>query len=352
MEGLEFEELRFEADGKSILRGVSGRVAMGETLALLGPSGCGKTTLLRLVSGLEAPTSGEVRFDGERVTNLPAHRREFGMMFQDHALFPHMDCGGNIEFGLKRAGWERSRRATRVRDLLELVDLKGFEKRSIDKLSGGERQRIALARALAPEPRLLMLDEPLASLDKGLRERLVVELRTILDRLGLPAIYVTHDQGEAFAIADRIAIMRTGTIVREGRAEEIWDDPQTEFVARFLGMDNIVAGVRDRAGWVETGFGRFGPVKGEPGSVTLLLRAGTDQPVRNASAENVASGQVETVRFRGDETSVTVVNGTERLEFLMPSRGDTPKTGERVGFVVDGVQELALTPDFAGEGSV
>ncbi|MGE3077329.1 MAG: ABC transporter ATP-binding protein [Dehalococcoidia bacterium] len=356
MDGLEFEGLRFEADGKSILRGVSGHVAKGETLALLGPSGCGKTTLLRMVAGLEAASGGDIRFDGESVRNVPAHRRGFGMMFQDHALFPHMDCAGNIEFGLKRAGWEKSRRAERVAELLALVDLRGFEKRSIEKLSGGERQRIALARALAPEPRLLMLDEPLASLDRGLRERLVVELRGILQRLGLPAIYVTHDQAEAFAIADRIAIMNAGEIVRVGMARDIWDDPKTVFVARFLGMDNIVTGERDGAGWVETAFGKFGPVESESGEVTLLLRAGVRDRMSTEPTENVAFGEVESVGFRGDTTSVVLRSGNERLEFLMPGGNEAPEPRERVGFTVDAVQELALTPgpspDFTGEGSL
>ncbi len=278
-------------------------------------------------------------FDGESVAHLPAHRRGFGMMFQDHALFPHMDCEGNIEFGLKRAGWAKSRRAARVHELLELVDLRGFEHRSIDKLSGGERQRIALARALAPNPRLLMLDEPLASLDRGLRERLVLELREILSRLGLPAIYVTHDQGEAFAIADRIAIMNSGEIVRVGTAREIWEEPGTVFVSRFLGMDNIVRGERDEAGWVETAFGTFGPVAGEPGTVTLLLRGDGGQGAELGQA-NVATAAVETVRFRGDETSVTLANGTERLEFAVPSRGPFPTVGERASFSISGIQEL------------
>lgn len=340
MDGLEFNALRFEPGGKQILRGVSGHVERGETVALLGPSGCGKTTLLRVIAGLEAASAGDVRFDGERVTHLPAHQRGFGMMFQDHALFPHMDCAGNIEFGLRRAGWDKPKRAARVAELLEMLDLVGFEHRRIDKLSGGERQRIALARALAPEPKLLMLDEPLASLDRRLRERLVLELREILGRLGLPAIYVTHDQAEAFAIADRIAIMNAGEFARVATAQEIWNDPQTAFVARFLGMDNIVEGVRDEDGWVETGFGRFGPVAGAVGKVTLLLRGEGAQIISDESRANVAQGVVEASRFRGDETSVTLAAGTERLEFAVASRGEVPVTGERRAFTVSQVQEL------------
>lgn len=340
MSGLEFDGVQFAVDGHVILRDVSGRVEPRETLALLGPSGCGKTTLLRVIAGLERPTGGTVSFDGVDVTTLPAHQRGFGMMFQDHALFPHLDVAGNIEFGLKRSGWASEQRAARVHELLGMVDLAGFGPRRIDNLSGGERQRVALARALAPKPKLLMLDEPLASLDRGLRERLVLELRGILHDLGLPAIYVTHDQAEAFAISDRVAIMRAGEIVRVGPAPGLWGEPRTAFVARFLGMENIIAGTRDRDGWVRTGFGRFGPLGGPAGEVTLLLRAEGARLVPGTGA-NVAEGIVATSLFRGDSLAVTLAAGLERVEFAIPNGEAPPEVGSVGRFSVARAQELS-----------
>ncbi len=339
MSGLEFDGVQFAVDGHVILRDVSGRVEPGETLALLGPSGCGKTTLLRVIAGLETPTGGTVSFDGVDVTAIPAHRRGFGMMFQDHALFPHLDVAGNIEFGLKRSGWASERRTARVHELLGMVDLAGFGLRRIDNLSGGERQRVALARALAPQPKLLMLDEPLASLDRGLRERLVLELRGILQELGLPAIYVTHDQAEAFAISDRVAIMRAGEIVRVGSAAELWAEPRTAFVARFLGMENIVAGDRDGDGWVATSFGRFGPIAGPAGPMRLLLRAEGARLVPEPGA-HVAEGVVSSSLFRGDSLALTLVAGSERVEFSVPNGEASPEVGGVARFSVARVQEL------------
>ncbi|HMO53490.1 MAG TPA: ABC transporter ATP-binding protein, partial [Tepidiformaceae bacterium] len=246
--GLEVQDVRWAAGSKEILRGVSLAVPPGETVALLGPSGCGKTTLLRVIAGLEQPNTGMVLIDGKDVTRLPPHRRGFGLMFQEHALFPHMNVRRNIEFGLRQMAVPARRRGERVEELLASVGLVGFGERTLEGLSGGERQRVALARTLAPSPRLLMLDEPLGSLDRGLRERLVIEVRDILDHLDIPALYVTHDQFEAFAIADRLAIMRGGRIVRDGTPADVFAEPRTEFVARFLGMENLVRGHRNSGG--------------------------------------------------------------------------------------------------------
>lgn len=267
--GLELRGIVAGAGETPILHGVSLRVRPGETVALLGPSGCGKTTLLRVIAGLHPPAEGSVVCDGEDVTRVPPHRRGFGLMFQDHALFPHLDVAGNVGFGLRGEGWNRRHRDARVHELLEAVGLAGFGARPIAGLSGGERQRVALARTLAPAPRLLMLDEPLGSLDRSLREALVVELRDVLARLDIPAVYVTHDQFEAFAIASRVALMRAGRLERDGPPAEIYDDPQTEFVARFLGLDNIVEGRRVEGGLVEAAGGRF--ASGDPGGPAPLL---------------------------------------------------------------------------------
>jgi len=194
------------------LRDVSLRVERGEILCLLGPSGCGKTTLLRIIAGLETDFQGKISFDGQDLRQVPVHERGFGLMFQDFALFPHMSVEDNVAYGLKRHRVAKSERQKQVQSMLQRVGLAGFNRRDVASLSGGQKQRVALARSLAPGPRFLMLDEPLGSLDALLRDRLAVELRQIIKADGLNAIYVTHDHQEAYAIADRIAVMSAGTI--------------------------------------------------------------------------------------------------------------------------------------------
>jgi ABC-type Fe3+/spermidine/putrescine transport system ATPase subunit len=215
-----------------VLRETSLSVAEGEIVTVLGPSGSGKTTLLRAVAGLVEIQSGDITWNGESILGLPSHLRRFGLMFQGYALFPHLDVGGNVSFGLRMAGQDNI--ADEVRIALEWVDLDGFEDRPIDSLSGGEKQRVALARTLAPKPRLVMLDEPLGALDRNLRQRLVVDTRRILDERGVTAVIVTHDRDEASALADRLAIMREGSIVQTGPIDEILADPVDEWVAEFL----------------------------------------------------------------------------------------------------------------------
>jgi thiamine transport system ATP-binding protein len=214
--------------------GVDLTVEKGSTVCVLGPSGCGKSTLLRVVTGLVRPDAGRVCWDSEDITGVPTHRRGFGLMFQDHALFPHRDVAANVGFGLRMQGRSRGDIAARVDELLELVGLAGYGRRAVDELSGGEQQRVALARALAPEPRMLLLDEPLGSLDRVLRDRLLDELPSLFDRLGTTVLYVTHDQDEARAIADRVAVMRAGRIAQVGTPAEVWEHPADEFVAEFV----------------------------------------------------------------------------------------------------------------------
>jgi ABC-type Fe3+/spermidine/putrescine transport system ATPase subunit len=202
---------------------------------VLGPSGSGKSTLLRAIAGLVEIESGTITWEGEDVTGLPTHKRWFGLMFQGYALFPHLDVAGNVGFGLRMMGLPPAQIAERVGRALDLVGLAGFEGRSIADLSGGERQRVALARTLAPEPRLIMLDEPLGALDRALRDRLMTETREILDQRAVTALIVTHDQEEAEALADRLALMRDGTIVQTGTLSELRANPADPWVKEFLG---------------------------------------------------------------------------------------------------------------------
>jgi thiamine transport system ATP-binding protein len=220
---------------RAALDDVTLTVGDGELIAVLGPSGSGKSTLLRAIGGLETLAQGVVRWDGEDLTAVPPHRRRFGLMFQDYALFPHKDVAGNVAFGLRMQKRAATEVRQRVADALALVDLEGFEQRSVTTLSGGEQQRVALARALAPEPRLLMLDEPLGALDRTLRERLLVELGDLLHRLSMTAIYVTHDHAEARALGDRLVVMRAGHVEQVGRPDEVVAHPANEFVAEFVG---------------------------------------------------------------------------------------------------------------------
>lgn len=230
---------RVDFDGFRALDGVDLAVGDGEMVVLLGPSGCGKTTLLRAASGLQPLDSGSIELDGKDLTGRRPDQRGIGLMFQDEVLFPHFDVEGNVAFGLRMARVPFAERRRRVAEVLELVGLAGFEERDVATLSGGEAQRVSLARALAPEPRVLLLDEPFGSLDRLLRERLIDELRPVLDQVGVTAVHVTHDHHEAFALADRIAVMASGRLLRIGTPEEVWTDPRTAQVARFLGHTNV-----------------------------------------------------------------------------------------------------------------
>jgi thiamine transport system ATP-binding protein len=212
-------------------------VADREIVCVLGPSGSGKSSLLRAIAGLEPDATGRVSWDGVDLHKVPAHKRGFGLMFQDHALFPHRDVHGNVAFGLRMQGVPHPELDTRVGEALTLVGMSGFEHRRITELSGGEQQRVALARALAAAPRLLMLDEPLGALDRALRERIVTELRALFVRLGLTILFVTHDHDEAFALADRLVVMHDGHIEQVGTPADVWHRPANAFVARFLGWN-------------------------------------------------------------------------------------------------------------------
>ena len=228
-------------------------IARGEILSLLGPSGSGKTTILRLIAGFEAPDTGRIVIGGEDVTTLPPARRRCGMVFQHYALFPHLDVGANVAFGLRALGVRDAASVRKVADVLALVDLAGFERRMPHELSGGQQQRVALARALAPEPRVLLLDEPLSNLDPALRERTRRELRALITRVGITTIFVTHEQEAAFDLGDRVAVLNQGRLEQVGTADELYERPATLFVATFVGRANVVRGPTARALGVSDG---------------------------------------------------------------------------------------------------
>ena len=289
---LRVEGLTLTFDSVPVLDGIDLEVAEGEVVVLLGPSGCGKSTLLRAIAGLERPSAGRVWWGDEDLTVAATHQRGMGLMFQDHALFPHRDVAGNVEFGLRVAGMPADQRAHRVRRALDLVGLPGFGDRRVDTLSGGEAQRVALARSLAAGPRLLMLDEPLGSLDRALRERLTAELGALLRRLGQAVVHVTHDHDEAFALADRIAVMGGGRLVRVGTPAEVWADPQSVHAARCLGHENLV----DLDGDGGCPLGRLGDGPG-----TVLVR-GDRLVVRPAPPAGGLVGEVRRTSIRGGRT--------------------------------------------------
>ncbi|MBK9926115.1 MAG: ABC transporter ATP-binding protein [Anaerolineales bacterium] len=332
---LELRHIFKNYEGKPLLKDISFKLDSGETICLLGASGSGKSTLLRMIVGLENPNSGSILFNDIDLASTPPHLRDFGLVFQDYALFPHLNVNDNVAFGLKMRRLGQAEINERVANSLELVNLQDFGKRKVTDLSGGEQQRVALARALAIRPRLLMFDEPLGALDRSLREDLLNELRSILHQTKIPAIYVTHDQEEAFTIADRVLILHDGTIVREGTPDEVWANPQSAYVAEFLGLGNILDGevvtevvnAEDRMMNVKTTYGSFDVrcekkvSKGE--KVKLLAR-----PFEVKDEANVISGVVTDVIFQHDRYKVTLDNG------LYVYLSEKPKIGKKISVQV------------------
>jgi len=322
---------------KLVLTGITFDIRSGEIVALLGPSGCGKSTLLSIIAGIEKQDDGNIFWMGAPIDHVPPHRRGFGLMFQDNVLFPHLNVFENVAFGLKMSGMEKDRILVKVSDTLELVGLKGCENRDVNSLSGGEQQRVALARALAPQPRLLMLDEPLGSIDRSLRERLMSELRRILRQTQQTAIYVTHDQEEAFAIYDRIVLMRQGKVEQIGKPEEIYRRPATLFTARFLGLTNLIPGnarAKNNQHFVDTSLGSFPISKPLRGPVTVLIRP--ESALLNGHTGVLLQGKLVEKTFRGNLCQVRIsINGT-LLEFNFLSNSDLPNEGEDI--------QLSLNP--------
>jgi ABC-type Fe3+/spermidine/putrescine transport system ATPase subunit len=297
----------------TVLAGVSLGVEEGETLALLGPSGSGKTTLLRLIAGFERADGGGIAVGGEEIAALAPSKRRFGMVFQHYALFPHLSVGENVSFGLESNGDTADERSRRVAEVLELVDLPGFQERRIHQISGGQQQRVALARALAPGPRLLLLDEPLSNLDRTLRERTRRELGATLQRVGITAVWVTHEQEEAFDVGDRVAVLNQGNLEQLGTPEDLYLRPATRFVAGFVGRASAVSGTWRGDGRVAVASGRGellwrGEVEGEPARdapVELVYRPESLQIVAR-EVEGALPVRVLDRRYAGSQTFYTV----------------------------------------------
>ena len=294
-----------EFDGKKVLDWLTISVSEGERVAILGPSGSGKSTLLNCICGIVIPDEGSILWNEENLVKMPTYERNFGLMFQEYALFPHMTVEENISFGLEMKGVEKVDREKQVKEILELVGLSGFEKRSVQQLSGGEQQRVALARSLAPTPRLLLLDEPLGALDRTLRENLMLELQTILK--DQTVILVTHDQGEAFQIADKVYVMNHGKIMQYGTPLELLETPNSVFVAEFLGYENIYEGkFISSENVIRT---RIGDLKKELSSdqkdgekVSLLLKSHhltLNAPKDQNNGLYVGEGKIITIDFNG-----------------------------------------------------
>ncbi len=310
--------------GKTIaVDNVSFTVDEGDIVCLLGPSGCGKTTLLRLVAGLDSADTGTITFANQSISSIPPHLRNFGLVFQQFALFPHLNVYDNIAYGLKTNSRRKDNTKQRkqainaqVTKMLDLVDLSGFERRTIDQLSGGQQQRVALARSLATEPKLLMLDEPLGALDRALREKLMVDLRHIIKQIGLTALYVTHDQSEAYAIGDKVAVMHNGAIVQHTDPQTLFAHPCNRFVARFLGFPNILIGTVETPTEIDTPIGRMTIAQATdhaPGStVDILIRPNA---ITDKITPNQFSAEILSNTFRGRFHELRVRIGATVLIF-------------------------------------
>jgi iron(III) transport system ATP-binding protein len=308
-----------------------------EFFGLLGPSGCGKTTTLRMIAGLETPDTGRIAFNGRDITQFAPERRDFGMVFQNYALFPHLNVFENVAFGLRARKLAKAEIAERVRDALALVQLPGYERRAVSELSGGQQQRVAIARAIAIKPALLLFDEPLSNLDVALREETRSELRELVTKLGLTALYVTHDQEEAFALCDRISVMSEGRALQTGAPRELYERPTLIRVARFLGRNNLIVARRLTAS--DDALGKFKTIEGDH-TLTVPVERGRLGPINKnstlairpehliilndaspegekATTENILRATIRELNFAGATTSVKLDAGGLMLEALL-----------------------------------
>ena len=329
------------------VRGVSFKVEYGDIVGLLGPSGCGKTTLLRLLAGIDEPDEGTITFDGSRIDSLEPQRRDFGLMFQNLALFPHMNVFDNIAYGLKMQGMPKQDIISRVNDLLALVDLSDFRERKVHELSGGERQRVALARSIAPSPRLLMLDEPLGSIDRILADNLQRHIRTILKKVGVTSIYVTHDWKEAFSMCDKIIFMNEGKITQSGDPEYIISHPNSELVARSIGFKNVFNGtlitddntvkLKCEMGYLHTSIPNS-EIQENGSKVDFFIHE-DGITLNDQTPPNSMTGLVIEKTFHGTGHEIIIQHGNAELFCKIPFKlnkiSDTPTVGSQVHFSVD-----------------
>ena len=320
------------ADGAQVLNDINMYIRRNEFLTLLGPSGCGKTTLLRIIGGFEEATSGQVLFEGKDIAALPPYKRRINTVFQKYALFPHMTVGENIAFGLHIKKMDQKLIDKKIAEMLELVNLKGFQDRRIDSLSGGQQQRIAIARAVVNEPEVLLLDEPLGALDLKMRKGMQMELKNIQQQLGITFIYVTHDQEEALTMSDTIAVMNEGRVQQIGTPVDIYNEPKNAFVADFIGESNIIEAtmIKDylvrfqgvEFNCVDAGFGNNVPVD-------VVIRPEDMRIVK--AEEGMLTGEVESVTFKGVHYEM-IINSNE-YKWMVHSTAMAP-IGETVGMVL------------------
>jgi len=318
MQGLEISHLTKSFGANTVVSDVSLDIEQGKFVCFLGPSGCGKTTLMRIVAGLERPTSGTVRLDGRDITGVPTNERNFGMVFQALALFPHLDVAGNIGYSLRYRTMAKHHKQERIDELLKLVDLPGMQSRRVDQLSGGQRQRVAIARALAQEPLLFLMDEPLSALDAKLRDHMQVELRQLQQKLKITTIFVTHDQREAMTIADQIVVMAHGKVQQVGSPVDIYRKPVNRFVADFIGQSNLAEGILVDRDHVRIGESIIttspAPALPKTGDrVTVCARPESTLISRPVAGSAAPSGTVTFVRDLGSSVEVFLESGGRQV---------------------------------------
>lgn len=320
-------------EGVEVLKDINLYILKNEFLTLLGPSGCGKTTTLRIIGGFEEPSSGEILFNGKSVKNLPPFKRKVNTVFQRYALFPHMNVFENIAFGLKLKKMDKKIISQKVSEMLEIVNLPNFEKRSVESLSGGQQQRVAIARALVNEPEVLLLDEPLGALDLKLRKDMQIELKNIQQRLGITFVYVTHDQEEALTMSDTIVVMNNGVIQQIGTPIDIYNEPKNAFVADFIGESNIIDGVmlEDlRVKFLNKEFVCVDKGFELNENVDVVIRPEDIRLVTDA--EGMLKGKVESVLFKGVHYEMTI--SSQGFNWIVHSI-DMEPVGSIVGINVD-----------------
>jgi putrescine transport system ATP-binding protein len=338
--------------GLPAVDGVSLDIARGEFFALLGPSGCGKTTLLRMLAGFEIPDEGRILLDGQDIVPVPPYRRPVNMMFQSYALFPHLSVADNVAFGLRQERLPRADIEARVGEMMKIVSIEPFANRKPHQLSGGQRQRVALARALVKRPKLFLLDEPLAALDKKLRSQTQFELKELQRRLGVTFVIVTHDQEEAMIMADRIGVMNGGRLAQVGTPAQIYEHPQSRWVAEFIGEVNMLEGERTGPGEIRTQAGAL-RVSTDPAAQERVFLAIRPEKIRlsaerpNPAPENCFHGRIGAVAYRGDMSFCTVTLETgAALKAAVPNfaRGQSHvREGDRVFASIDADSCVVLT---------